>query len=64
MRNFQETFETRKQSDTSAFSICMNGPSTQKKTETKFYLSHFQFSNVSTDTTVILKEKMLNEKST
>ena len=29
-----------------------------------FYLNHLQFSNVSTDTTVILKEKMLNEKST
>ena len=30
----------------------------------QFYLNHLQFSNVSTDTTVILKEKMLNEKST
>ena len=30
----------------------------------KFYLNHLQFSNVSADTTVILKEKMLNEKST
>ena len=28
------------------------------------YLNHLQLSNVSTDTTVILKEKMLNEKST
>ena len=26
MRNFQETFETRKQSFTSAFSICMTVP--------------------------------------
>ena len=30
----------------------------------QFYLNHLQFSNVSTDTTVILKEKILNEKST
>ena len=30
----------------------------------QFYLNHLQFSNVSTDTIVILKEKMLNEKST
>ena len=30
----------------------------------QFYLNHLQFSNASTDTTVILKEKMLNEKST
>ena len=32
--------------------------------QSKFYLNHLQFSNVSNDTTVILKEKMLNEKST
>ena len=30
----------------------------------QFYLNHLKFSNVSTDTTVILKERMLNEKST
>ena len=30
----------------------------------KFYLNNLQVSNVLTDTTVILKEKILNEKST
>ena len=29
-----------------------------------FYLNHLQFSHVSSDTTVTLKEKMLNEKVT
>ena len=32
--------------------------------KSKFYLNHLQFSNVLTDTTVILKDQMLNEKST
>ena len=35
----------------------------KSSTLSKFYLNHLQFSNVSTDITVILKEKMLNEKS-
>ena len=33
-------------------------------TQSKFYLNHLQFSSVSTDTTVILKEELLNEQST
>ena len=37
---------------------------TQEFDVIQFFLNHLQFSNVSTDTTVILKEKMLNEKST
>ena len=35
----------------------------KSSTLSKFYSNHLQFSNVSTDITVILKEKMLNEKS-
>ena len=30
----------------------------------QFYLNHLQLPNASTDTTVILKQKILNEKST
>ena len=36
----------------------------KSSTSSKFYLNHLQLSKVSTDTTVILKDKMLNEKST
>ena len=36
----------------------------ENSTSSKFYLNYLQFSKVSTDTTVILKDKMLNEKST
>ena len=36
----------------------------KSSTSSKYYLNHLQFSNVSTDKTVILKDKMLNEKST
>ena len=41
----------------------MKKEQTWLKTQEDFYLNHLQFSKVSTDTTVILKEKMLNEKS-
>ena len=33
-------------------------------TKSKIYLKHLQFSNVSTDTTVIFKNNMLNEEFT
>ena len=36
----------------------------KSSTYSRFYLNHLEFSSVSTDTTVILKENMLNEKST
>ena len=37
---------------------------TKSLTKSKFYLNHLQFCNVLTDTRVILKGKMLNEKLT
>ena len=50
--------------DESSIIVALNIQLTQEFDVIQFYLNHLQFSNVSTDTTVILKEKMLNEKST
>ena len=41
MRNFHDTFETRKRSFISAFSICMTVPSTQPKISKQFLILNF-----------------------
>ena len=52
------------------FKYCMGSQvinwleNTKSLTKSKFYLNHLQFCNVLTDTRVILKGKMLNEKLT
>ena len=43
MQNFQDAFETRKQSFVSAFSICVTVPSTVDQGITLYFFSYFVY---------------------